>query len=64
MKRTSPLYPLWRLFRKGAGVAIVTGEVFVNRVEVKETVAFGIQFRELLAAALSQDRMTRIAIVG
>ena len=45
-------------------MAIVAGEVFVDGVEVKETVAFSVQFRELLPAALSQDRVTGVAIVG
>lgn len=30
------------LLGKGSGVAVVAGEIFVNRVDVKEAMAFGI----------------------
>ena len=52
------------LFRKRAGVAIVAGEVLVDRVDVEKAIAFGVQFLELLAAALGQNGVAGVAIAG
>src|SRR5580765_1142639 len=50
------------LFRERAGVAIVAGEVLVDRVDVEKAVAFRVQLFELLTAALRQDDMAGVAI--
>ena len=52
------------LLREGAAVAVVAREVFVDRVDMEKTVAFGIQLFELLAVALGENDVAGIAIAG
>ena len=49
-------------FGKRAGVAVVAGEIFVDRVDVEEAVAFRVQLFELFTAALRQDGVAGVAI--
>ena len=50
--------------RERAGVAVVAGEVFIHCIDVEKAVAFRVQFLELFAAALSQNRVAGVAIAG
>ena len=43
-------------------MATIAGKIFVDGIDVEKGMSFGIQFGELLAAALRKNRMARIAI--
>src|SRR5437667_11330528 len=47
---------------KGASVAVVAGEIFVDRVDVEKLITSWVQLFELFAAALGQNGVTGIAI--
>jgi len=43
------------LLGEGAGVATIAGKIFVDGINVEKAMPFGVQFCELLAAALGKN---------
>ena len=61
----APVFMRWLLlFRERASVTVVTGEIFIDRVDMEKAVAFRVQLLELLAAALGEDDVAGVAIAG